>query len=348
MEARKIVVSEEGAGSTVQRVLHDQGPFSHSEARGLVASGCVRRNGNLVARPDERCSAGDRLELTFERGRRYDAPKKPPKGDGYRIVYEDEDIVAAEKESGVITVPAAAKVGDSLLERLVAAYRKRGLRRPQVLAVHRIDRFTSGLVVFARTGTAYAKLREQFAQGRPRRVYLAFAEGELARESGRLVHYLAEHPKSLKVQAVPADRGAPRASCSYRVVERFAHATLVEVTLETGRRNQIRVQLAAEGHPLIGDVTYGRPTEMLGRTALHARELSFDHPCKPGRVRLVAELPRDLTRLRAELRRGASPRKEAKEPDITRPPARETAPGRKTSPARRRRAHSATRTRTPV
>jgi 23S rRNA pseudouridine1911/1915/1917 synthase len=307
LETRTIRVDEAGASRTVQSVLHDRGGFTHADARGLIGAGCVLRNGKSVGRVDERCAVGDRIEIAFEAGRKYHAPRRPPRGDGYRVVFEDDDLVIVDKEPGVLTVPAPSVPDDSLLDRLLASYKKRGLRRAQVLAVHRIDRFTSGLVAFARTGKAYAALREQFAAGKPERVYLAFVDGAFPKEKGRLIHRLEENPKSLKVRAVSSGRGARPASCSYRVLERFPHATLLEVSLETGRRNQIRVQFAAEGHALIGDVSYGGPTAVFERTALHAHRLAFAHPTRDARVEVESALPADLTKLAKGLRRGADP-----------------------------------------
>jgi len=321
MERRTIVVGKDGAGHTVQRVLHDQGSFTHRDARGLIASGCVSRNAKAVSKVDERCAPGDRLEVAFEAGRKYDAPKKVPHGEGYRVVYEDDDLVVVDKEPGVITVPAPSEPDDSLVDRLLAAYKKRGVKRPRVLPAHRIDRFTSGLVAFARNGRALAALKEQFAASKPERVYLAFAAGKIAKDRGRLSHHLEENKKSLKVEVVPKGPRAKLASCTYRVVERFPRATLLEVTLETGRRNQIRVQLAAEGHPLLGDFVYGGPTALLGRTALHAHRLAFEHPKVPGkRVEVESPLPEDLTHLMGRLRRGASPERTAQSATRTRTP----------------------------
>lgn len=308
METRRIQVGEQDAGRTVQSLLHDRGDFSHADARGLIAAGCVLRNRKAVGRADERCAARDRIDVTFEPDRRYHAPRRPPRGDGYRVVFEDEDLVIVDKEPGVLTVPAPSSPVDSLLDRLLAGYRKRGIRRAQVLPVHRIDRFTSGLVAFARTGKAYAGLRDQFAGGKPERIYLAFVTGAFPRDRGRMLHRLEENPKSLKVRAVSGGRGAKAASCSFRVLERFAHATLLEVSLETGRRNQIRVQCAAEGHALVGDVAYGGPTALLSRTALHARRLAFDHPVRGTRVEVESAPPADLAKLAKALRGGADPR----------------------------------------
>lgn len=306
--ARTVEAGPDDAGRTAQRVLHDRLGIANAEAKGLIAAGCVRRNGRVVARPDERVAPGDRLEIRAEAGRRYASAAKAPRGgDGWTIVHEDDDLVVADKDAGVLTVPTAAPTGDSLEEMLLAAYRKRGHRKPALHVVHRIDRFTSGLVVFARHHMAAQQLKRQFLERTPDRIYLAVAEGKVAAERGRLVHRLAEHPKSLKVHVVAPGAEGREAALRYRVVERLPHATVLEVTLETGRRNQIRVQLAAEGHPVVGDLAYGRPSPLIGRVALHAHRLAFDTPRGRRRLRFESPIPADIRRLLSKLRAGARP-----------------------------------------
>lgn len=302
----------EQAGHTVQRLVHDSAGVSNAEAKGLIAAGCVRRNGRTVAKPDERVYEGDRVEISAEAGRRYASAVRVPRGgDGWKVVHEDDDLVVVDKEPGILTVPTATPVGDSLEEKLLASYRKRGHKKPTLLVVHRIDRFTSGLVVFARHHPAARELKRQFLERTPERIYLAVAEGRLEADRGRLVHALAEHPKSLKVHVVAKSADGREASLRYRVIERLPHATLLEVTLETGRRNQIRVQLAAEGHPLVGDLAYGRPSPLIGRVALHAHRLAFDTPRGRKRLKFESPVPADIKRLLTKLRGGARPAEEA-------------------------------------
>jgi 23S rRNA pseudouridine1911/1915/1917 synthase len=303
MNKKTIRAGNEDEGRTVQRLLHDRLQISNAEAKGLIASGCVRLKRSLVRKPDERVAAGDAVEVAAEPGRKYAGTEnKVREGDGYRVVHEDDDLVVVEKEAGIVTVPAAASAGESLQERLLAAYKRRGHKRPQLHVVHRIDRFTSGLVVFARTHTAYLELKTQFKNRTPERVYLAIASGEVQPDHGRLVHSLAEHEKSLKVHVVPKGSVGKLATLSYRVLERFPGATLLEVRLETGRRNQIRVQLAATGHALVGDVTYGEPSPLLQRVALHAHKLALEAPRGAKHLRFESPLPDDMRRLLRRLR----------------------------------------------
>lgn len=303
------------AGKTVLRVLHDRGGLSHASARGLVAAGCVQRNGRALSRADERVAVGDRIELHYEAERRYHAPRAPRKAEGYRIVYEDPELVVADKEPGLLTVPVPSGRGGSLQEALADAYRARGQKDARVLPVHRIDRFTSGLVAFARTRGAWKTLREEFASGRPERIYLAVASGALPTDEGTLVHHLEENPRSLKVHVAQEGK---RAALRYRVRRRFREATLLEVRLETGRRNQIRVQLASIGHPILGDRSYGEPSSLIERTALHATRLAFDHPTRRTRLAFDSPPPADFLGLLKRLEK--APRTDAHSPTSTRTP----------------------------
>lgn len=306
-ERREHQVTESEAGRTVARILHDHFGASHRNAHGLIAAGCVRRNDRAVARPDERVAPGDRVTADLDPGRRYRAPRRLAPGRGYVPVHEDEAVLVVDKAPGVLTVRLPGEGSDaSLTEILAAQYQARGQRRPFVRAVHRIDRFTSGLVAFALSPAAWHALRAQFTARAPERLYLAVAAGRIEPDSGALVHRLRAHPSSHKVRTVRGPRGQD-ASCTFRVTERFAHATLLEVRLETGRRNQIRVQLASEGHPLVGDRSYGGASPLLARTALHAWRLVFDHPGTGETIRLQADPPADFRRLLAALRRGADP-----------------------------------------
>jgi 23S rRNA pseudouridine1911/1915/1917 synthase len=305
---RKLEAEAGDAGHTVQRFVHERLEVSNAEAKGLIASGCVRRNGRPVAKPDERLTPGDRVEVSAEKDRRYaSAAHTTRAGDGWTVVHEDDDFLVVEKDPGVLTVPAAVPAGDSLEERLLDSYRKRGHRKPALHVVHRIDRYTSGLVVFARHHPAAQELKRQFLERSPERVYLAVAEGKVAAESGRLVHALAENPKSLKVYVPLKPSDGREAVSRYRVIERLPHATVLEVALETGRRNQIRVQFAAIGHPLVGDLAYGHPSPWIGRVALHAQRLAFTTPRGRKRVSFEAPVPADMKKLLTKLRAGALP-----------------------------------------
>jgi 23S rRNA pseudouridine1911/1915/1917 synthase len=202
---------------------------------------------------------------------------------------------------------AARSVFDDVKEYL--ARRRKG--RPHV--VHRIDRDTSGLVVFAADAAAQAHLKSQFTRRTPERVYLAVVHGRLSPESGEWRDRIAWDARALMQK--PADSRDPNvkdAISTYRVVERLAGASLVEVSLVTGRQNQIRMQARLHGHPLVGEQRYldaaTKPTDSaraiaFARQALHAHRLSFKHPDDERVLRFAAPLPPDMSELIRRLRR---------------------------------------------
>jgi len=147
----------------------------------------------------------------------------------------------------------------------------------RVFVVHRLDRETSGLLVFARAGGVKDTLQEQFKARTPERVYVARVEGVVRPDAGTLQSRLVED-RSLRVRPTRDRRRGKAAISRYRVLERYRDATLVEIQLQTGRRGQIRAQLAALGHPIVGDREYGSRHDPLRRVCLHATRLGFYHP----------------------------------------------------------------------
>jgi 23S rRNA pseudouridine1911/1915/1917 synthase len=218
-------------------------------------------------------------------------------------------MVVVNKPAGLLTVPLPRSNADSV-QRLLAPGGGRGRGSRPALPVHRIDRDTSGLVVFARTPAAQTALKEQFVRREPERQYLAVVHGTPEPPSGTWRDQLRWNADDLRQELGPGrHRGSLEAVTHYHVVERFARASLLEVRLETGRRNQIRVQAAARGHALVGERQYAggaSPTDPLTfvRQALHAARLSLRHPVDGRRVSFTAPLPEDLVALLASLRRG--------------------------------------------
>jgi len=306
MPAKLLVFTADAAaeGRTLAAGLHRMGEMSNALAKGLVSHGLVRVNGRVVREPAQRLTAGDQVEARFDPQTRYPEERKTrQQPSGFKVILEDDDFVVVEKEAGLLTVPAPTHPGDTLIDRLLAHYAGRGFKSPKLWVVHRIDRFTSGLVLFARAEDAAEALVDQFERRHPRREYLAICTGAPNPAEGKLESWLTENPKSLKVSETRDHRKGQRAILSYRIEERLAGACLVRVTLETGRRNQIRVQMAGAGHPLIGDRTYGTPSPLIPRVALHAARLGFLHPRTLRQVRVETPLPDDMRRLLRRLRK---------------------------------------------
>jgi 23S rRNA pseudouridine1911/1915/1917 synthase len=224
------------------------------------------------------------------------------------IVYEDDALVVVNKPPGLLAVPLerqedAASVQDELVFHL----RAQGKRRP--LVVHRIDRDTSGLVVFAKRPEALARLKDQFRRREPERIYLAVVYGHPAPETGVWRdRFVWDERALIQKETHPADPEGKEALSEYRVLERFETTSLIEVRLVTGRRNQIRLQARLRGHTLVGErrYTYGgdelRPISFK-RQALHAFRLAFTHPGTGAPVAFEAPVPADIVELIERLRR---------------------------------------------
>ena len=223
------------------------------------------------------------------------------------ILYEDPAIVVLNKPPGVLSVPLERR-GDARsvyedLKDYLARHRK-----PRPFVVHRIDRDTSGLVLFARTAGGQQRLKEQFKRHEPERVYLAVVYGHPAPAEGTWRDRLVWDEKALiQKETHPRDARGKDAICHYRVVERLDGASLIEVTLVTGRRNQIRLQARLRGHTIVGEQRYIYGADTLRpiafpRQALHAYRLAFKHPRDARPLRFEAPLPEDMSRLIARLR----------------------------------------------
>lgn len=194
------------------------------------------------------------------------------------VLFEDDAVIAVDKPAGLAAVPVVKGAGTPSALSLLAGHLKS--RRQRAWVVHRIDRFTSGVLLFAKTGTDRDALVRQFLAHTPVRQYLAVVRGRLAASEGALVHYLRREGMFQKLSK-EGDPDAARAELRYSVERPLAGASLVRVALVTGLQNQIRVQFAAAGHPVVGDRKY-RPEEaserLIGRVALHAAHLEFIHP----------------------------------------------------------------------
>ena len=216
---------------------------------------------------DAGCSAGDRVRVWMDRpgsARRRWGRGGAAQGD-LQIVYEDPELIVVNKPAGLLTVPLPRRGDEASVEDQLAVHlRRRGKRKP--LVVHRIDRDTSGLVVFATRPDAQRRLRNQFRRHEPERVYLAVVYGHPSPESGTWRDRLVwDQAALIQKQTHPRDPHGKDAISEYRVLERFPGASLLEVRLRTGKRNQIRLQARLRGHTLVGEQRYvlwaGRPAQ---------------------------------------------------------------------------------------
>ena len=283
---------------------------SRSRAVTALERGKVYVNGEEVTLADasRRLTPNDVVRVWMDRpGSAKARPRTGPVGD-LDVVFEDDDLIVVNKPAGILSVPLERKAElPSVYEQIEDRFRSHGKRRPFV--VHRIDQDTSGLVVFAKHATAQKRLKAQFARREPERVYLAVVYGHPDPAAGTWRDTLVWDAKAMiQKQTHPRDPQGTDAISEYRTVESFADASLIEVRLRTGRRNQIRIQARLRGHTLVGEERYVYGPDTLrtisfGRQALHAYRLQFDHPADARGLTFEATPPPDFADLLARLRR---------------------------------------------
>lgn len=213
--------------------------------------------------------------------------------DSLEILYEDNHCLAVFKPAGVACAHFQGK--EQTLDRAVKQYLKDKHQKPGNVflgIVHRLDKPVSGVMLFARTSKAAARLSEQFREGTIEKVYWAIVEGQVQREAGTLEDWLRKNPETHRVDVLePHTKGARQSLLHYQRRGTEGGLTLLEVRPQTGRTHQLRVQLAHHGHPIYGDARYGSVRTFGNAVALHARALTFLHPVRYEPITLIAELP---------------------------------------------------------
>jgi 23S rRNA pseudouridine1911/1915/1917 synthase len=300
-----LTVEPVSAGARLDRWLSERLPdLSRARLQALIRGGLVRVDG-AVLKAAHRLRGGERIEVEI--------PPPPdetlaPEPVPLSIVYEDDHVLVVDKPTGMVVHPGAGRSQGTLAAAVLAHAPTTagvgGPRRPGI--VHRLDKDTSGLLVVAKTAAAYDDLVTQLAARTVTRRYVAVVHGRVRANESVVDAPIGRHPSDrVKMAIRPAGRGK-RAVTRYRVLERFAQFTLLDVRLETGRTHQIRVHLASLGHPVVGDDVYGKsrlrsPVSIEGY-ALHATALAFVHPAFRKVIDCTAPLPERIERLLSHLR----------------------------------------------
>jgi 23S rRNA pseudouridine1911/1915/1917 synthase len=282
-------------GERLDRFIAARGGISRGEARRALDAGGVFLDGRRCKVASRAVRAGQSVAVNLEEAGRTAAPAAPLERG--RLLYADVDVAAVDKPAGVPSQPTLTTDAGTLPD-LVAA-----LLGSPVTLVHRLDRETSGVTVFARTRAAAAALAEAFRGGNAAKTYLALAARAPSPPEGRVDAPLGPDPTRAGLRRVDP-RGDP-AVTRYRTLREGASAALVEASPETGRTHQIRVHLAHLGAPLLGDARYGGPRRIgelaIPRVMLHARRLELAHPATGARLVLEAPVPEDFATVQREL-----------------------------------------------
>lgn len=296
---------------------------SRTSVKNMLSKGQVSLNGQSVTAFDHPVRKGDILQIlpkgvSIARATRSDAREEVEKA-GVKILFEDEHYLVVDKPSGMLSVSTAngsqAKSGhrEKTLYAILNAYVKVNARMQRkedlltgkepdrstakVWIVHRLDKGTSGAVIFAKDERAKDLLQSKWKELVLERKYVAWLEGCMEKDSGAVQSWLVENPKSLKMYAYPTEvKDGQLAITHYKLLQRSRRYTQVEFSLETGRKNQIRVHAAQLGHPVAGDDKYGAQTDPIRRLALHAQTLVFRNPYSQKIVRCLSPLPESFDR----------------------------------------------------
>jgi len=285
------------SGKRLDQVIHERLPdFSRSRIQQWIREDRVKVNGS-GARPSHTVHAGEPIEVN---------PADPPplhatpEAIPLQVLYEDADLVAVDKPAGMVVHAGAGVHSGTLVNALLHRFEQLsevgGALRPGI--VHRLDRFTSGVLLAAKNDTAHHKLAAQFSGREVEKIYLALVHGAVKSETGRIDRPIARDP--VHRTRMTARLGEGRAAWSeYRVEARYPGFTFLRVRIGTGRTHQIRVHLSSLGHPVAGDTLYGAPAHVegmppLGRYFLHSHSIRFHLPSNGEEITVVSPLPPDL------------------------------------------------------
>ena len=289
--------------------------LSRSQIKKIIVSKNIKINKKQIIASSEKIKENDLIEVNMpEIKTNYIKPKKI----NLDIIYEDEDIIVINKNSGLIVHPGAGNKDETLVNGLLYLYKNNlsnlnGEFRPGI--VHRIDKDTSGIIVVAKNNHAHALLSEQFSKHTISRKYVALVWGVIRPLNGKISTLISRSKKNRQLMSV-SDRLGKKAITNYKTIKTFSSKeipkiSLVECILETGRTHQIRVHLEYKGNPLVGDKKYGKKktkfkkinkkfNEILSsfsRQALHAKSLGFIHPTKKKFVNFDSRLPNDFKKM---------------------------------------------------
>lgn len=309
-----VTIDDARGGTRLDKLLRDLAPaFSRTYLKELIEKGFVQVGKRVITKPGFPVHAGQELRVTLVPKRVVAAqPKKEP----LRIVYQDEFLAVIDKPPGMASHPSPQTDRTTVADAALAMFgqdlpRGQGLDRPGI--VHRLDRDTTGVMVLAKTESAFHSLRAQFKERTTEKEYRAIVRGQMRFDSDYIEGLIGRDPGNPEKMALHREGGKDSLTY-YEVLERFEDFSFVRLMPKTGRTHQLRVHLTSLGHPIVGDKVYkirgaqwNAPTDAPSapRQFLHAFSLSFLHPNKGERVYFEAPLHRDMAQFLAFLRRSS-------------------------------------------
>jgi len=271
-------------------LLAKMGGMSRNSIKSLLSHRQVSVNNKVTTQFNTLLKAGDVVVISTSKG---NTELTHPK---LRIIHEDDSIIVVLKKEGLLTV-STGKGDETTAFSILKNHVKKASPQNRIYVVHRIDRETSGVIIFAKNRETQLALQENWHRIVTRRIYVAIVEGKVEKEKDTIVSWLTENEKSLKIHSSAVDNGGQQAITHYKVLTQNDKFSLLELQLETGRKNQIRVHLQGIGHPIAGDKKYGSSLNPLGRMALHARLIEFIHPHTGKKVSFETSVPTEFLKI---------------------------------------------------
>lgn len=268
-------------------LLAKMGGMSRTSIKSLLAHRQVMVNEKVTTQFNLALKPNDKVIVNSGRG---NIELKHPK---LKILFEDSHLIVVEKKEGLLTV-STGDTDETTAFSILKTHVKKSSPQNRIYVVHRLDRETSGIIMFAKNKDVQFTLQENWHRIITRRVYVALIEGKIEKEEDTIVTWLTENEKSLKIHSSSSDNGGQQAITHYRCIKSNENYSLLEIELETGRKNQIRVHMQSIGHPIVGDKKYGADVSPIGRLGLHARLLAFYHPVTTEIVSFETQVPRNF------------------------------------------------------
>ncbi|MFS0574697.1 RluA family pseudouridine synthase [Sporosarcina sp. 179-K 3D1 HS] len=274
----------EAEGELLSFLLGCMKKSSRNSVKSMLARGQVTVDGKVVTQFNHLVVPGQLVAIISNQTAKSESELK-----GVAILYEDDDLLVVNKEAGLLTI-ATRNEREMTAYRQVTEYVQRENPKNRIFIVHRLDKETSGVLLFAKSEKVKHILQDAWNERAKERVYAALVEGNVEKKEGTISSWLKES-RTLKMFSSPTDNGGQHAVTHYKKIRSNGRYTLLEVRLETGRKNQIRVHMEDIGHPIAGDKKYGATDNPLKRLGLHASALVISHPRTGELMRFEAKVP---------------------------------------------------------
>jgi len=268
-------------------LMAKMGGMSRTSVKSLLAHRQIMVNSKITTVFNLMLQPNDLVTVNSGRG---NIELKHPK---LKIIFEDEYLIVVEKKEGLLTVIAGDSEETTAFS-ILKNHVKKSSPTNRIYTVHRLDRETSGVIMFAKNREVQQTLQENWHRIITRRIYVALVEGVVEKDEDTIVTWLSENERSLKIHSSDSNNGGQQAITHYRKIKSNDEYTLLEIELETGRKNQIRVHMQGIGHPVVGDKKYGAGASPINRMGLHARLLAFYHPVTTEIVSFETPVPRSF------------------------------------------------------